>query len=159
MRLGIFSDDFLPFTGGMGRYLVEVTRRLPAASHLVFSPCSNRMPNHIQVRPPFHEPLRNISYSVWLHWVVDRLIERHGLSRINIQCGPGGVFLLKRKRVRLSQPATIRGGSNPPHPGAILEAGVHPLERRTYRLADRVICISEDSRAILAGATASRLPN
>jgi glycosyltransferase involved in cell wall biosynthesis len=153
MRLGIFSDDFLPFTGGMGRYLVEVTRRLPAASHLVFTPCSNRMPNHIQVRPPFHEPLHNLSYSMWLHGAMDRLIERHGLSRINIQCGPGGVFLLKRNRVPVIATCYHTWWQQSRYiPAQSWKRVFIPFERRTYRLAERVICISEDSRAILAGA-------
>lgn len=152
MRLGIFSDDFLPFTGGMGRYLVEVTRRLPAASHVVFSPCSNPLPNHVQVRPAFHGPLRNISYSVWLHRAVDRLIERYGLSRINIQCGPGGVFLLKRNRVPVVATCYHTWWQQSHHiPIQCWKRVFIPFERRTYRLADRVICISEDSRAILAG--------
>jgi len=150
MTLGIFSDDFLPFIGWMGRYLVEVTRRLPEASHLVFSPCDNRVPNHIRVRPAFHGPLRNISFSLWLHRAVGRLIDRHALARINIQCGPGGIFLLKKARVPVVATCYHTWWQQSHYIQAQFWKRVFiPLERRTYRLADRIICISEDSRDIL----------
>jgi len=150
MTLGIFSDDFMPFIGGMGRYLVEVTRRLPEARHLVFSPCDNRIPNHIQVRPVFHDSLHNISFSLWLHWAVDRLIDRHGLTRINIQCGPGGIFLLNKIRVPVVATCYHTWWQQSHYiPAQFWKRVFIPFERRTYQMADRVICISEDSRDIL----------
>jgi glycosyltransferase involved in cell wall biosynthesis len=151
MTLGIFSDDFLPFSGGMGRYLVEVTRRLPEARHLVFSPCDNRIPNHIQVRPAFHDSLHNISFSIWLHRAVDRLIDRYALTRINIQCGPGGIFLLKKIRVPVVATCYHTWWQQSHYiPAQFWKRVFIPFERRTYQRADRVICISEDSRDILA---------
>jgi glycosyltransferase involved in cell wall biosynthesis len=151
MRLGIFSDDFLPFIGGMGRYLGEVTRRLPEASYIVFSPCNNRNPNHIQVRPAFHGPLRNLSFSLWLHRAVGPLIDRHALARVNIQCGPGGIFLLKKNRVPVIATCYHTWWQQSHHiPAQFWKRVFIPFERRTYRLADRVICISEDSRDLLA---------
>ena len=150
MTLGIFSDDFLPFIGGMGRYLVEVTRRLPQASHLVFSPCDNGMPNHIRVRPAFHDSLHNISFSLWLHRAVDRLIDRYALARMNIQCGPGGIFLLKKTRVPVVATYYHTWWQQSHYISAQFWKRMFiPFERRTYRLADRIICISEDSRDIL----------
>jgi glycosyltransferase involved in cell wall biosynthesis len=151
MKLGIFSDDFLPFIGGMGRYLVEVTRRLPEAGHLVFSPCENRIPNHIRVRPALHGPLRNLSFSLWLHRALERLIDRHALGRINIQCGPGGIFLLKRTRVPVIATCYHTWWQQSHYiPAQFWKRVFIPFERRTYELADRIICISEDSREILA---------
>lgn len=151
MKLGIFSDDFLPFIGGMGRYLVEVTRRLPEADHLVFSPCENRIPNHIRVRPVLHGPLHNLSFSLWLHRALERLIDRHALGRINIQCGPGGIFLLKRTRVPVIATCYHTWWQQSHYiPAQFWKRVFIPFERRTYELADRIICISEDSREILA---------
>jgi glycosyltransferase involved in cell wall biosynthesis len=151
MRLGIFSDDFLPFIGGMGRYLGEVTRRLPEASHIVFSPCDNPIPNHIRVRPPFHGPLRNMSFSLWLHQALGLLIDRFALTRINIQCGPGGIFLLKKNRVPVIATCYHTWWQQSHHiPAQFWKRVFIPFERRTYQLADRVICISADSRDLLA---------
>jgi glycosyltransferase involved in cell wall biosynthesis len=151
MTLGIFSDDFLPFIGGMGRYLVEVTRRLPEARHLVFSPCNNCIPNHIRVKPAFHDSMHNLSFSLWLHRAVDRLIGRHRLTRINIQCGPGGIFLLKKIRVPVVATCYHTWWQQSHYiPAQFWKQVFIPFERRTYQRADRVICISEDSRDILS---------
>ena len=96
MTLGLFTDDFYPYIGGMGRFVYELTRRIPESRLIIFSPCSNEMPNHIQVSPSLHQQLRNLSYSYWLHRNLEKLIGQYSLTRINIQCGPGGIFLLKR---------------------------------------------------------------
>ena len=96
MTLGLFTDDFYPFIGGMGRYVYEVTQRIPDSDLIIFSPCSNEMPNHIQVYSPLHRQFRNLSYSFWLHRNIEKIIGQYSLSRINIQCGPGGLFLLKK---------------------------------------------------------------
>ncbi len=153
MTLGIFSDDFLPFIGGMGRYVSEVSRRLPKSSHLVFSPCDHRADNHVRIRPVFHRHLRNISYSLWLHRRVDRLIDRHALNRINIQCGPGGIFLLKKLRVPVVATCYHTWWQQSRYiPAQAWKRVFIPFEQLTYRLADRVICISADSRDILARA-------
>jgi glycosyltransferase involved in cell wall biosynthesis len=150
MRIGIFSDDFLPFIGGMGRYVSEVTRRLPKDSHIIFSPCASNMPHHIRVRPALHRHLHNISYSLWLHRAMDQLIERYALERINIQCGPGGLFLLKTIRVPVVATCYHTWWQQSNYiPAQFWKRMFIPFERRTYRLADRVICISEDSQDIL----------
>ena len=96
MTLGIFTDDFVPYIGGMGRYVSEVTRRLPVNKFVVFSPCKNKLPYHIPMTPPLHAKLRNISLSLWLGRNMQQLITRNDLDRINVQCGPGGLFLFKK---------------------------------------------------------------
>jgi glycosyltransferase involved in cell wall biosynthesis len=152
MTLGIFSDDFLPFFGGMGRYLADVSRRLPEDSHVVFSPCDNSLPNHIRVTPAFREAFHNLSFSFWLHRSIDRLIDRHALSRINIQCGPGGLFLLKKVRVPVVATCYHTWWQQAQYLRAQFWKRLFiPFERLTYRRAGRIVCISEDSQAILAG--------
>jgi glycosyltransferase involved in cell wall biosynthesis len=151
MTLGIFTDDFYPYIGGMGRYVYEVTRRLPANKFVVFSPCQNKLPYHRTIAPPFlHAKLRNISFSLWLGRNVRQLITRNDLGRINLQCGPGGLFLLKKPPVPVIATCyhTWWQQSHYVHKQFWKKIFI-PFERRTYRIADKIICISEDSRDIL----------
>ena len=150
MTLGIFTDDFFPYIGGMGRYVYEVTRRLPVDKFAVFSPCQNELPYHIQIAPPLHAKLRNISFSLWLGRNIHQLIKRNDLKRLNLQCGPGGLFLLKKPQVPLVATCyhTWWQQSHYIHKQFWKRIFI-PLERRTYRIADKIVCISEDSRGIL----------
>lgn len=147
--IGFFTDDFFPYRGGMGRYVHEVTTRLPLPL-LVFSPTDSQLPFHVKVSPPLGNYLRNISYSIFLNLYLPQFIARHELTVINLQCGPGGLFLLK-------------------NPGLPVVATCHhtwwqqsnyikkqrwkrifiPFERRTYQLATKIICDAIDTKRIL----------
>jgi len=150
MTLGMFTDDFYPFFGGMGRYVYEITRRLPQENLLVFSPCNNAVSNHVQVKPFLNNKLRNLSFSVWLHQNIGHLIENYNLKRINIQCGPGGLFLIKKPSVPViatchhtywQQSHYIRS--------QFWKRVFVPFEKRTYMCVERIICDSNDVRRIL----------
>jgi glycosyltransferase involved in cell wall biosynthesis len=150
MTLGIFTDDFYPFVGGMGRYVHELTQRLPQRQILIFSPSGIEAPNHVRVRPLFHQKLRNLSFSVWLYQNIDWCIKEYDLSKINIQCGPGGLFLLQSVGVPViatchhtwwQQSRYIRK--------QFWKRLFTPFEKRTYTLANKIICDAEDSKSVL----------
>lgn len=150
MMLGIFTDDYFPYIGGMGRYLHEVTRRLPQHKFAVFSPCVNQLPGHTQVTPFLHDHLRNVSYSIWLQRNLDRFIDRCNLDRINIQCGPGGLFLFNRAKLPVIAICYHTWWQQSHYIRAQFWKKIFiPFEILTYRRSDRIICISEDSRNIL----------
>lgn len=150
MTLGMFTDDFYPHIGGIGRYVYEVTQRLPEAELLIFSPCVNEVPNHIQVNPPLHRRFRNLSFSFWLHRNVKGIVKKYRLSRINIQCGPGGLFLLRKTGVPVIATCYHTWWQQAHHIRSQFWKKIFlPFERHTYRLADRIVCISKDSRNML----------
>ena len=150
MTLGLFTDDFYPYIGGMGRFVYELTWRIPESRLIIFSPCSNEMPNHIQVSPSLHQQLRNLSYSYWLHRNLEKLIGQYSLTRINIQCGPGGIFLLKRAGIPVIATCYHTWWQQSHYIGSqFWKKCFVPFERYTYRLANTIICISEDSRKVL----------
>jgi glycosyltransferase involved in cell wall biosynthesis len=151
MTLGLFTDDFHPHIGGIGRYVQELTCRIPEDILLIFSPCQNTIRNHIQIRPPLHRQLRNLSFSYWLHQNITRLINTHNLSRINIQCGPGGLFLLRKLDQHVVATCHHTWWQQSRYiTSQVWKRIFTPFEKLTYRLADRIICDSEDSRSILA---------
>jgi len=150
MTLGVFTDDFFPWKGGMGRHVYEVTRRLPQERLFVFSPAANDLPRHVRVVPPCHNVLGNIAFSLWLHGNLDRLIAQYDLTCMNVHCGPGGLFLLRRPRIPVLatshhtywQQARFVAGQG-------WKRLFLPFERRTLSGADRIIAVSEDTRRVL----------
>ena len=150
MTLGIFTDDFHPHIGGLGRYVCEITSRLPEEKLLIFSPCDNTISNHVRVRPPFHQQFRNLSFSFWLHRNINETIEKYRLSRINIQCGPGGLFLLKQPTLPVVATCHHTWWQQSHYiKSQFWKKMFVPFEKRTYRLADKIICDSEDSKNVL----------
>lgn len=150
MKLGVFTDDFYPFIGGMGRYVFEITRRMPKENLLIFSPCQNSIANHIRITTPFHVKLRNLSLSLWLHRNIEQIVKTYGLTRINLQCGPGGLFLFKKPPVPVIATCHHTYWQQSHYiPSQFWKRLFAPLERRTYQKADRIVCDSEDSGRIL----------
>ncbi|NOY69444.1 MAG: glycosyltransferase family 4 protein [Deltaproteobacteria bacterium] len=148
--LGLFTDDFFPYLGGIGRYVHELTSRLPQNRVIIFSPCRNDIDNHVRISPPLHKKLYNLSFSWWLHNNVNRVINRHALSRINIQCGPGGLFLLRKPDV----PVIATCHHTWWQQSIFIQSQwwkkiFIPFERRTYKLSDLIICDSEASASVL----------
>ena len=150
MTLGIFTDDFYPHIGGMGRYVYEVTSRLPKKQLLIFSSGDNKIINHIRVKTRFHSKLKNLSFSVWLHQNVNQLMKKYNLSKINIQCGPGGLFLIKNVDVPVIATCHHTYWQQAHYIKSQFWKRIFiPFEKRTYQRADRIICDSEDSKHIL----------
>jgi len=150
MTLGIFTDDFYPFIGGMGRYVHELSKRLPRDRVVIFSPSENGISNHVRIEPVLHRRLRNLSYSWWLHRNIDRTIVDYDLTGANIQCGPGGLFLLRSLDIRVVATCHHTWWQQSHHiPGQFWKRLLIPFERRTYHRADTVICDAADSRRVL----------
>lgn len=150
MKLGIITDDFYPFTGGMGRYVYEIAQRLPQEKLLIFSPCKNDISNHVKLAPPLHRKLRNLSFSLWLHQNIEYIIKEYNLTRINIQCGPGGLFLIKRPSVPVIATCHHTYWQQSRYiPSQFWKRIFVPFEGRTYSCADKIVCQSKDVRRIL----------
>jgi glycosyltransferase involved in cell wall biosynthesis len=117
---------------------------------LFFSPAHNSLPRHIRINFRAIRFLKQVGASIWLFFHVHRIISEYGLDKLNIHSGPGGIFLLQR----LSVPAIITCHHTYWQQSTYIKSQFWkriflPLERRTYRLADRIICVSADTRRIL----------
>jgi 1,4-alpha-glucan branching enzyme len=150
MALGVFTDDFYPHRGGMGRYVCEVARRLPQQRIFIFSPCRDHLPGHVRIHPPFHRWFHNVSLSLWLHHNIRHLVRGCSLTCVNVHCGPGGVFLLSRPGVPVLatshhtywQQARLV-------PSQSWKKIFVPFEVRTYRMASKIVAVSEDTGGVL----------
>jgi len=150
MALGVFTDDFYPHQGGMGRYVYEVTRRLKQERLFIFSPCRNHLPHHVRIQPPFYRKLHNISVSLWLHPNIRRLAQAYGLACVYVHCGPGGLFLLSKPDVPVLATSHHTYWQQARFvPSQFWKRLLMPFEARTYRIADRIVAVSEDTRRVL----------
>jgi glycosyltransferase involved in cell wall biosynthesis len=150
MALGVFTDDFYPHKGGMGRYVYEVTRRLPQEQILIFSPSRNHLPRHVCIHPPFHRRLHNVSLSLWLIRNIRRMVSDRRLTRVNVHCGPGGVFLLSPPGVPVLATSHHTYWQQARFvPLQWWKRLFIPFEARTYRIADKIVAVSEDTRSVL----------
>jgi glycosyltransferase involved in cell wall biosynthesis len=117
---------------------------------LFFSPAINSLPRHIRINYLPVRFLKQVGVSLWLHFNARRIIERYHLDRVNIHAGPGGVLCVRRLPVPvivtchhtyLQQISYIRS--------QFWKRIFLPFEKRTYRLADRIVAVSEATKNAL----------
>ena len=146
VRIGIFTYDFLPWEGGMGRHVSEITTLLSNESYveiLIFSPCRNNIENHTPLFTFTKKMGKNVLFSLLLNVLLRRIIEKYHLDILHFHTGSGGLFLFRRteKKVivtthtntylyqfRLSR--------------RIIKLLLFPLEKYTYQIADCIISVS-----------------
>jgi len=150
MVIGIFTDDFYPHIGGIRRHVFEIARRLPQEQTVVFSPCENKIINHVKVKTPLHTTLKNLGLSLWLHLNLDRLVIKYNLTTIHIHCGPGGLFLIRKLCVPVVATCHHTYWQQSHYiKSQIWKRVFIPFEKCTYQLAERIICVSENGKRIL----------
>lgn len=160
MRIGIVSYDFDPPIGGLGVVAAQVKQTLQKLflgdTYLVLSP-SEKADERVgsiaasRWRKAGGCPL----FSLMLFFRLPALIQKHRLNLLHVHSGSGGVFLLQKPSCSLVVTA---------HHTYLQEAEIvfadsffkslwkrmmSVLERRTYRLADRIACVSGDTADFL----------
>jgi glycosyltransferase involved in cell wall biosynthesis len=117
---------------------------------LFFSPARNSLPRHIFVNFWAIRFLKQLGVSIWLFFNVYRIISEYHLDKLNIHSGPGGVFLTQRLPIPVivtchhtywQQYTQIKS--------QFWKRLFLPFEKITYRLATRIVCVSEDTKRIL----------
>jgi glycosyltransferase involved in cell wall biosynthesis len=106
-NIGIFTHDLYPFKPwGQGRYVYDLAkciREKYKGNIFIFSPSNHiKDDQHIQIFPGSHKSIgKNITFSMKLACVIERLIYNYNLGLVHFQGGPGGLFLLKKPSVPL----------------------------------------------------------
>jgi glycosyltransferase involved in cell wall biosynthesis len=153
MKIGLITQDFYPFTGGQGRHIYEIVKRIESNSKIkaiVFSPTENKLKNHIQIFPITNKIGKNILFSFLLNFSIERLIKEYSLNKINVHCGPGGLFLLRKLDIPVVATCHHTYWQQYKYVNGQRWKKVFTLfEKRTYQISDKVICVSEDSKRIL----------
>jgi len=154
-NIGIFTYDFYPFLGGQGRHVYETYKRLKHNKDLnlyVFSPSQNNLKNHIVIFPKTRKSkLKDIIYSIKLNKVINTLIKTYNIDIAHLHGTIGGVFLLKKLDIPViytSYHTYVQQYRNLKNQRCkwILRWVLSLLEKRSYKLADKIIAISNGTK-------------
>ncbi len=160
MRVGIVTYDYDPPIGGLGtvaKLVRSALKRLcPDNTYLVLSP-SPHADDCVSTLAAKRWNRRGGCplFSLILAFRLPSLLREHQLDLLHVHAGSGGVFLLRKplipvvvtshhtylqeaEMVFISRPVT-----------RFWKKIMSRFERRTYRLADRIICVSFDTAAFL----------
>ena len=150
MKSGVVTYDFFPLIGGIGRHTYSMYCELKEKDLVFFSPADNSLSGHVPIKFWPIRFIKQVGVSIWLHLNVDRIISQYHLDRLNVHSGAGGVLLARR----LPIPVVITCHHTYWQQYTFIKSQFWkriflPFEKRTYRLADRIICVSEDTRKVL----------
>ncbi len=137
LHIGIVSWDYDPPIGGMGHHVASLSSGLRAAGHRVSVFSRSNLPL------PFG---RSILFSFLLGFFLRRWIRKSSLDILHVHAGPGGVFLMtKPKGLPLIVTANHTYVDQVRYVGEQWKRILVLFERRTYRMADSILCISADT--------------
>ncbi len=161
MKIGVFSYDFDPPVGGLGRSVKALfdtmKERYTDHEFLLFSPSANA-PKNVPAIARFWWKKKGgcPMFSLSLNTTLSRLVKRHQLDIMHVHSGSGGVFVLRKPACRLivTSHHTYRQEMHTVFKRNSLryiwKGWMAKFEERTYRLADKIICVSDDTRLALA---------
>jgi glycosyltransferase involved in cell wall biosynthesis len=114
---------------------------------LFFSPADNSLPRHFHISFWMIRFIKQVGVSIWLHFNALRIIARNHLDGLNVHSGAGGVLLVRHVPV----PVIITCHHTYRQQYHYIKSQFWkriflPFEKRTYRLATRIICVSEDTK-------------
>jgi len=125
-------------------------RELKRADLLFFSPADNSLPGHIRIKHWTIRYLKQVGVSIWLLLNANGIIKEYRLDKLNIHAGPGGVLLIRKLPIPVFVTCHHTYWQQYTHIRSQFWKRIFlPFERRTYRLADKIICDCEDTRRVL----------
>lgn len=136
--IGVLTADCSPCIGGIGRHVESVCGGLRAAGYTV----------HVfDVRAlAAHRFGKNILASLFMRRAVDRWMLEKKIDVLHVHGGPGGVLWWRQAGIPLIITANHTYAQQARVPGQWWKRLLVGWERRGYRAADRIVCISEDTR-------------
>jgi len=149
-EIGIITYDFFPLIGGIGSHTYLMYSVLGDRKILFFSPAQNQLPRHIRIAFWPIRFIKQAGVSLWLHLNANRIITKYSLKKLNVHSGAGGVLLVRRLPVPVIITCHHTYYQQYTHiPAQFWKRIFLPFEKRTYRLADRIVCVSEDTKRVL----------
>ena len=149
--LGLLTWDFAKPKGGMGHAMQSMPTALSHGGFdvRVFAPCPDAFP-----ADPFLRFTKrfggHLLFSALLPFILHRRIREEAITHLFLPVGPGGVFLLYRPKIPViaivyhtyAQQSRLV-------PGQRWKQFFVPLEHRTLRCADMILCFCEDTKNVL----------
>ncbi len=154
LNIGIFTHDFYPIIGGQGKQIHELylqNQRFEQIDLRVYAPGSG----DILRRNAFlyrlvHGIPNNILFSAIVSTIINPTIRQDRLDIVHLHSGPGGLLLFRRPNA----PTVITAHHTYWQQYHYItsqrwKAVLYWLEKRSYAFADRIICVSQDTKSIL----------
>ncbi len=155
--IGVITFDFYPFIGGIGRHVYETyfqalkeknefNIKIISPSKVKFKDCINIF-SFVKLKKFFGE---NISFSILISPLINYLIKKHKIDILNIQTGPGGIFLFFKPKIK-----TIATAHHTYYQQSLYidEQWWKKIfiffEKRTYQLVDEIMVDTESTRKVL----------
>ena len=108
------------------------------------------MPGHIRVKHSSIRYFKQVGVSIWLFLNANRIIKEYCLDKLNIHAGPGGVLFIRKLHIPVLVTCHHTYWQQFTHIKSQFWKRIFlPFERRTYRLADKIICDCEDTKRVL----------
>lgn len=154
LNVGVFTYDFYPIFGGMGRHVYEFylqNKKQNRVNLFIFSPNENNLSNHI----PFHtetkdSKFKNIALSIKFNQEINNLIRLYDLDIVHIHGGPGGIFLTKKLPVPVIYTVHHTYWQQYNYISSQRWKYIFYLfEKKSYFYADKIICVSDDTKKVL----------
>lgn len=160
MRIGIVTYDYDPPIGGLGVIAKQVKTTLeklhPEDAYVILSPSKHTDDNVSRIAARRWKRAGGCPlFSLILFCRLQQVIRKHKLELLHVHAGSGGVFLLRKPSI----PVVVTS-----HHTYLQEAEVvfrkYPvkrlwkrfmalLEKRTYTIADAIVCVSQDTADVL----------
>ncbi len=155
MRLGLISYDFDPPIGGLGIHVKRLVKAMkkesPDLEVIVLSPSSQAGEGASNLaRRRWNKKGGCPLFSLTLLWTLSAFVQKNSLDLLHAQSGSGGVFLVRKPSVPLIVTAhhtyidEVHLVCMSPLK-KITKWMMSRLEKRTYRLADCILCVSKDT--------------
>ncbi len=160
MRIGILTYDFSPPIGGLGIVAQQTKQMLetlfPEDTLIALSPSENADDRVSSLAASRWKKSGGCPlFSLMLLFRLPSLIIKHRLDLLHVHAGSGGVFLLRKP----SCPLVVTAHHTYLQEAEIVFSGslfkclwkkfMSKLEKRTYALADRIVCVSKDTADFL----------
>ncbi len=154
MKVGIITYDFYPFEGGIGRHIYELYKKLTenyGIDIVVFSPNKNSIKNHVNIFGLSKKIGKNIMFSFLVNMINNNLINKYDLDLVHFHGGPGGIIFIKKVK---DTPVifTVHHTYYQQYyliPEQKWKYIFSKFENISYKFADKIICVSENTRDIL----------
>ena len=125
-------------------------RELKGSDILFFSPADNSLPGHIRINFWAVRFFKQVGVSLWLFFNAFRIISSYRLKKLNIHSGPGGVLLIRRLPIPVIVTCHHTYWQQYTHIKSQFWKRIFlPFEKKTYQLADKIVCDCEDTKEVL----------
>lgn len=150
IRTGVITYDFFPFIGGIGRVTYTLYCELRGKDVLFFSPAENTLPGHVPVKYWAVRWFKQVGVTMWLFFNARRIIAQHRLDKLNVHSGAGGVLFFRKADIPVIVTCHHTYWQQYTYIKSQFWKRIFlPFEKRTYQLADEIICDCEDTRRVL----------